>query len=203
MLEDAPRPSPSLLMGRQSEKLVVVENTPDVHNVVVCTLCSAIRGRARPATRRYKSAPNRARAVIDRAALNEWGRGERESRWDSTAEIVTWCCPSPEGHGKPERGRAGRADHRDRDDRRGRGEAVNGAHDLGGMHGFVHISANAVFHSSGSEGIALTLAAGFLGKWNIDMSATPASRCRRPSTGTSTTSTGRSGSRSCCMTTGS
>ncbi len=53
-------------VGRQSEKIVVVENTPKVHNMVVCTLCScypwAVLGLP-PVW--YKSAPYRSRAVID------------------------------------------------------------------------------------------------------------------------------------------
>jgi nitrile hydratase subunit alpha len=80
-------------VGRQSEKLVVVENTPAVHNMVVCTLCScypwAVLGLP-PVW--YKSAPYRARAVIDpRGVLSELGvsvPADREVRvWDSTAEI--------------------------------------------------------------------------------------------------------------------
>ena len=51
---------------------------------------------------------------------------------------------------------------------------MNGAHDLGGMHGFgpVEIERDEpVFHSEWErKAFALTLAAGFLGKWNIDMS---------------------------------
>ena len=91
-------------MGRQSEKLVVVENTPDVHNVVVCTLCScypwAVLGLP-PVW--YKSAPYRARAVIDpRGVLNELGVNVPESRevrvWDSTAEIRYMVLPErPKG----------------------------------------------------------------------------------------------------------
>jgi nitrile hydratase subunit alpha len=80
-------------VGRQSEKLVVVENTPQTHNMVVCTLCScypwAVLGLP-PVW--YKSAPYRARAVIDpRGVLNELGvevPAATEVRvWDSTAEI--------------------------------------------------------------------------------------------------------------------
>jgi len=51
---------------------------------------------------------------------------------------------------------------------------VNGAHDLGGMHGFgpVEIERDEpVFHHEWERrAFAITLAAGFLGKWNIDMS---------------------------------
>ena len=91
-------------VGRQSEKLVVVENTPAVHNMVVCTLCScypwAVLGLP-PVW--YKSAPYRARAVIDpRGVLKEMGVSVPESRevrvWDSTAEIRYMVLPErPKG----------------------------------------------------------------------------------------------------------
>ena len=86
-------------VGRQSEKLVVVENTPTVHNMVVCTLCScypwAVLGLP-PVW--YKSAPYRSRAVIDpRGVLSELGvsvPSQREVRvWDSTAEIRYMVLP--------------------------------------------------------------------------------------------------------------
>ena len=79
--------------GMQGEHMVVVENTPKVHNVVVCTLCScypwAVLGLP-PVW--YKSAPYRSRAVIDpRGVLREFGLElpqDVEVRvWDSTAEI--------------------------------------------------------------------------------------------------------------------
>jgi nitrile hydratase len=87
------------VVGRQSEKLVVVENTPDVHNMVVCTLCScypwAVLGLP-PVW--YKSAPYRSRAVIDpRGVLRELGvsvPADTEVRvWDSTAEIRYMVLP--------------------------------------------------------------------------------------------------------------
>ena len=79
--------------GMQGEHMVVVENAPGVHNLVVCTLCSCypwpVLGLP-PVW--YKSAPYRSRAVIDpRGVLAEFGLtlGEDvEVRvWDSTAEI--------------------------------------------------------------------------------------------------------------------
>ena len=79
--------------GRQGEHMVVVENTPDVHNLVVCTLCScypwSVLGLP-PVW--YKSAPYRSRAVIDpRGVLREFGvevGDDVEVRvWDSTAEL--------------------------------------------------------------------------------------------------------------------
>ena len=75
------------------EHLVVVENTPERHNLVVCTLCSCypwpVLGLP-PVW--YKSAPYRSRAVIDpRGTLREFGLeiGEDvEIRvWDSTSEM--------------------------------------------------------------------------------------------------------------------
>jgi len=79
--------------GAQGEHMVVVENTPKVHNLVVCTLCSCypwpVLGLP-PVW--YKSAPYRSRAVIDpRGVLREFGTelaDDAEIRvWDSTAEI--------------------------------------------------------------------------------------------------------------------
>jgi len=79
--------------GRQGEDMVVLENTPTVHNMVVCTLCSCypwpVLGLP-PVW--YKSAPYRSRAVIDpRGVLREFGwepPDEVEVRvWDSTAEL--------------------------------------------------------------------------------------------------------------------
>jgi nitrile hydratase len=81
------------MSGRQGEHMVAVENTPQVHNLVVCTLCScypwAVLGL--PPTW-YKSAPYRARAVKDpRGVLKEFGVELPESTqiriWDSTAEV--------------------------------------------------------------------------------------------------------------------
>src|SRR5581483_5713274 len=79
--------------GRQGEHMVVVENTPKVHNLIVCTLCSCypwtVLGLP-PVW--YKSAPYRSRAVIDpRGVLREFGlelADDVEVRvWDSTAEL--------------------------------------------------------------------------------------------------------------------
>ncbi len=79
--------------GQQGENMLVVENTPKVHNLVVCTLCSCypwpVLGLP-PVW--YKSAPYRSRAVIDpRGVLREFGLElpqETEVRvWDSTAEL--------------------------------------------------------------------------------------------------------------------
>src|SRR5277367_355635 len=79
--------------GRQGEHMVAVANTPDRHNIVVCTLCSCypwpVLGLP-PVW--YKSAPYRARVVRDpRGVLAEFGvtlPASTEIRvWDSTAEV--------------------------------------------------------------------------------------------------------------------
>jgi nitrile hydratase len=79
--------------GLQGEHLVVVENTPKVHNAVVCTLCSCypwpVLGL--PPTW-YKEAAYRSRIVADpRSVLAEFGTkldDDVEVRvWDSSAEI--------------------------------------------------------------------------------------------------------------------
>jgi nitrile hydratase len=94
LLSDATAAIASLgFTGRQGEHMVAVENTPQVHNLVVCTLCScypwAVLGL--PPTW-YKSAPYRARAVNDpRGVLREFGvelPATTQIRiWDSTAEV--------------------------------------------------------------------------------------------------------------------
>jgi nitrile hydratase len=94
LLDDATAAIASLgYCGRQGEQMVALENTPRVHNMVVCTLCSCypwpVLGLP-PVW--YKSAPYRSRAVIDpRGVLNDFGvtvADDVELRvWDSTAEI--------------------------------------------------------------------------------------------------------------------
>jgi nitrile hydratase len=79
--------------GQQGEHMVVVENTPAVHNMIVCTLCSCYPWPTLglpPVW--YKSAPYRSRSVIDpRGVLREFGlelSDEVELRvWDSTADL--------------------------------------------------------------------------------------------------------------------
>jgi nitrile hydratase len=79
--------------SHQGEEMVVLENGPNVHNLVVCTLCSCypwpLLGLP-PVW--YKSAPYRSRAVIDpRGVLKEFGVEVADATairvWDSTAEI--------------------------------------------------------------------------------------------------------------------
>ena len=90
--------------GRQGEHMVALENTPERHNLVVCTLCSCypwpVLGLP-PVW--YKSPPYRSRAVIDpRGVLAEFGvvlPPQTQIRvWDSTAEIRYLVVPRrPEG----------------------------------------------------------------------------------------------------------
>ncbi len=90
--------------GRQGEHMVVVENTPQVHNLVVCTLCSCypwtVLGLP-PVW--YKSSAYRSKAVIDpRGVLADFGMeigDDVEIRvWDSTAEIRYLVIPMrPDG----------------------------------------------------------------------------------------------------------
>ena len=105
LLKDATAAIASLgYTGRQGEHMVAVENTPQTHNLIVCTLCSCypwtVLGLP-PVW--YKSAPYRARAVIDpRGVLKELGVNVPESRevrvWDSTAEIRYMVLPErPKG----------------------------------------------------------------------------------------------------------
>lgn len=90
--------------GRQSEHMKVLENTDQVHNMVVCTLCSCYPWNVLglpPVW--YKSAPYRSRAVIDpRGVLADFGvkLGEEVDVrvWDSTAELRYLVIPKrPDG----------------------------------------------------------------------------------------------------------
>ena len=80
-------------------RLQVVENTPDVHNLIVCTLCScypiALLG---PSPAWYKQPEYRARAVRDpRGVLAEFGvtlpRSTQITVWDSTADVRYMVLP--------------------------------------------------------------------------------------------------------------
>jgi nitrile hydratase subunit alpha len=95
--------------GRQGEHMVALENTPQTHNMVVCTLCSCypwpVLGLP-PVW--YKSAAYRSRAVLEpRQVLAEFGvvlPEDTEVRvWDSTAEIRYLVVPM-----RPPAPRAGR-----------------------------------------------------------------------------------------------
>ena len=87
--------------GLGGEHLVVVENTPTVHNIIVCTLCSCypwpVLGLP-PVW--YKSPPYRSRVVAEpRRALQEFGvelDEDVEVRvWDSSSEVRYFVLPEP------------------------------------------------------------------------------------------------------------
>ena len=94
LLEDATAAIRELsYQGRQGENMVVVENTPDIHNVVVCTLCSCYPWPVLgiPPTW-YKSDEYRSRTVREpRKVLSEFGVNVdpkvKVKVWDSTAEL--------------------------------------------------------------------------------------------------------------------
>ena len=93
LLEDATAAVSSMgFVSRVGDHLIAVENTPRVHNMIVCTLCSCYPWEVLglpPIW--YKSAPYRSRAVIDpRGVLADFGvtlPATTDIRvWDSTAE---------------------------------------------------------------------------------------------------------------------
>jgi len=105
LLEDGSEAMKELgVSGMQAEHMIVVENTDDVHNVLVCTLCScypwAVLGLP-PSW--YKSDPYRARVVREpRKVLAEFGldvpEGKEVRVWDSNAELRYLVLPQrPDG----------------------------------------------------------------------------------------------------------
>ena len=99
-------------LGTQGQHMVAVENTPALHNLVVCTLCSCYPWPVLGLPPRwYKAAPFRSRAVRDpRGVLKEFGvelGDDVEVRvWDSTAEVryivLPERPPGTEGMSEPE-----------------------------------------------------------------------------------------------------
>ena len=80
-------------LGRQGEHIKVVENTPEIHNIVVCTLCSCYPWPLLGIPPNwYKSDEYRSRVVREpRKCLSEFGvtlpKNTKVRVWDSTAEI--------------------------------------------------------------------------------------------------------------------
>jgi nitrile hydratase subunit alpha len=100
LLEDGSKAIAELgFTGLQGEDMVVLENTPQIHNVVVCTLCSCYPWPTMGLPPNwYKAAPYRARIVIEpRNVLAEFGvdvAADVEVRvWDSNAEIRYMVLP--------------------------------------------------------------------------------------------------------------
>ena len=100
LLDDATTAVASLgFASRVGDHLVALENTPQLHNMVVCTLCSCYPWEVLglPPTW-YKSAPYRSRAVIDpRGVLTDFGvslpAATQIRVWDSTAETRFMVLP--------------------------------------------------------------------------------------------------------------
>lgn len=168
LLDDATAAIASLgYSGRQGEHMVALENTENVHNMVVCTLCScypwSVLGLP-PVW--YKSAPYRLRAVIDpRGVLKDFGVQLPEHVelrvWDSTAEVRYLVLPM----------RPAGTDHLDedalaglvtRDSMIGAGLALspsqaagsigmNAAHDMGGMQVFGPVEVDACWSFGNGE----------------------------------------------------
>ena len=105
LLEDGTNAIAELgFQGAEGSEIVVLENVPGVHNVVVCTLCSCYPWPVLGLPPNwYKSFAYRSRMVIEpRAVLEEFGLDVGESTevrvWDSNAEIRYMVLPErPEG----------------------------------------------------------------------------------------------------------
>ena len=149
LLEDATKAVGTLgHVSRVGDHLVAVENTPQRHNMVVCTLCSCYPWEmlGLPPVW-YKAAPYRSRAVKDpRGVLADFGVSlpkDTEIRvWDSTAETRFLVLPmrpkGTEGWSEEQL-----AELVTRDSMIGTGfpktaglAIMNGVHDMGGMDGF-------------------------------------------------------------------
>lgn len=85
--------------GLQGEHMVVVENTDEVHNVIVCTLCSCYPWPVLGLPPNwYKALPYRSRVVREpRKVLAEFGANVPEGKevrvWDSSSEVRYWVLP--------------------------------------------------------------------------------------------------------------
>ena len=215
LLDDATKAVGTLgHVSRVGDHLVAVENTPQRHNMVVCTLCSCYPWEmlGLPPVW-YKSAPYRSRAVKDpRGVLADFGVSlpkETEIRvWDSTAETRFLVLPMrPDGHRGLERAAARRTRHARLHDRHrlseNAGSAImNGVHDMGGMDGFGKVEPEPnepMFHTDGKRACWRWCA-----RWAPPAPSTSirrasiGRRCRRTSISPApTTRNGFSGSRTC------
>ncbi len=106
LLEDATEACKEMgITGAQGEDMVVVENSPGVHNVIVCTLCSCYPWPTLGLPPNWYKAPAyRARMVKEprKVLAEEFGMDLPESTevrvWDTSAELRYWILPErPEG----------------------------------------------------------------------------------------------------------
>ena len=88
--------------GRQGEDMQALANTPEEHNLVVCTLCSCYRSSSWFAAGMVQISALRSRAVIDRVAFwRIWARAagcDTYSGWDSLRSCAIWLCPCAPRH---------------------------------------------------------------------------------------------------------
>ena len=85
--------------GAEGEHMVVVENTPNVHNLVVCTLCSCYPwpslGLPPSGTRRLPIAPRSVtRGLCSKRWARHWPRTSRSTSGTPVPRSVTWCSPN-------------------------------------------------------------------------------------------------------------
>lgn len=106
LLEDATEACKEMgIAGAQGEDMVVVENSPGVHNVIVCTLCSCYPWPTLGLPPNWYKAPAyRARMVKEprKVLTEEFGLDLPDSTevrvWDTSAELRYWVIPErPEG----------------------------------------------------------------------------------------------------------
>ena len=136
-------------VSRVGDHLIAVENTPQSHNMIVCTLCSCYPWEVLglpPVW--YKSAPYRSRAVNDpRGVLADFGVDAAEGHRNpglgfDRRDALPRAADAARRHRGLERGEARRARHPRLHDRHRpaeearRGRMMDGIHDMGGMHGF-------------------------------------------------------------------
>ena len=187
LLEDATKAVSTLgHVSRVGDHLVAVENTPQRHNMVVCTLCSCYPWEmlGLPPVW-YKAAPYRSRAVKDpRGVLADFGvslaQGNRNPGMGfDRRDPLPGAADAPRGHRRLERAAARRARDARLDDRHripedaGRA-VVNGVHDMGGMDGFGKVEPEPnepMFHTEWEARVlAMVRAMGAAGAFNIDTS---------------------------------
>ena len=172
--------------GFQGEHMVAVENTSQVQNLVVCTLCSCYPWAVPWAFRRYGTSPRRIvrapssllSACSGSSALRGAGiRGSRMGQY--RGDPLPRGSATPTGDGTSV-GRAAGADchprlhDRGSENSRGHGSArdMNGVHDMGGMHGFGPIPYEhnePVFHAPWEKrafGVVLSMDA--WSRWTLD-----------------------------------
>ena len=187
LLDDATKAVSTLgHVSRVGDHLVAVENTPQRHNMVVCTLCSCYPWEmlGLPPVW-YKAAPYRSRAVKDpRGVLADFGVSLAQGNRDpglgfDRRDPLPGVADATRGHRRLERAAARRARDARLDDRHripedaGRA-VVNGVHDMGGMDGFGKVEPEPnepMFHTEWEARVlAMVRAMGAAGAFNIDTS---------------------------------